>query len=162
MILHPASTVGKNWTCVSMYYDVKCLCGNSTNKETRRDIEAQSGDKSVFTVQTKSFLLTGDLQLWPDSSTSLLQCLKLSGIVDTRILEERTLVVGFKEVNLCHIELLVFLPLIRFITLISLFSSDIGAAQGKVSFQIPVNRYYSPQQFINCYFKNKKAFSCIG
>ncbi|XP_073153338.1 uncharacterized protein [Henckelia pumila] len=90
-------------TCVSMYYSVNCLCQpqNSTHATiARKDLEmdAQSGDKSVFTAQTASFLLTDDLQLLANSSASFFQILKLNGIEDTSVLEERTLIVGLKEV----------------------------------------------------------------
>ncbi|XP_073153273.1 uncharacterized protein [Henckelia pumila] len=93
--------VCNNASCVNMYYKVKCLCGNSTDiiklcKDS--ETKAQSGGESVFTVQTSSFLLTDDLQILPNSPTSLLRCLKQSGIEDTSVLEERTLIVGFEEI----------------------------------------------------------------
>ncbi|XP_073153272.1 uncharacterized protein [Henckelia pumila] len=78
-----------------MYYDVKCHCGDSTNKKTRRSyIEAPT----VFTAQTASFLLTDDLLILTNTSASLLQIFKLNGIEDTSVLEQTTLLVGLKEI----------------------------------------------------------------
>ncbi|XP_073044488.1 uncharacterized protein [Primulina eburnea] len=90
----------ENFTCASMYYKMTCLCSTLRNIMTGREleIEAQSADKSVFTAQTASFLLTDDLQILTNTSTSLLQVLKLNGIGDTSVLEERTLIFGLKEI----------------------------------------------------------------
>ncbi|XP_073034727.1 uncharacterized protein [Primulina eburnea] len=109
-----------NWTCASMYYSVKCLCPNSANTMTRTDleIEEQSDDESVFTEKTSSFLLLDNLQIRTNTLASFFQILKSNGIKDTNALEERTLIVGLKEVNLCNIELLVFLPPLCFITFV--------------------------------------------
>ncbi|XP_075475571.1 uncharacterized protein LOC142506256 [Primulina tabacum] len=109
-----------NWTCASMYYSVKCLCPNSANTMTRTDleIEAQSDDESVFTEKTSSFLLLDNLQIRTNTLASFFQILKSNGIKDTNALEERTLIVGLKEENLCYIELLVFLPPLCFITFV--------------------------------------------
>lgn len=99
--IHPMQCfVCRNGTCASMHNKVKCLCPNSASIMTKTDfeIELQSGDKGVFTVQKASFLLTDDLQVLPNSPISLLRILKLNGIEDTNVLEERTLIVGSKEI----------------------------------------------------------------
>ncbi|XP_073153269.1 uncharacterized protein [Henckelia pumila] len=90
----------ENDICASMYYKMTCLCLIRSNTMIRRDleIETQSGEKGVFTVQAASFLLTDDLQILTNTSSSLFQILKLNGIGDTSVLEERTLNVGLKEV----------------------------------------------------------------
>ncbi|XP_073034728.1 uncharacterized protein [Primulina eburnea] len=89
-----------NWTCASMYYSVKCLCPNSANTMTRTDleIEEQSDDESVFTEKTSSFLLLDNLQIRTNTLASFFQILKSNGIKDTNALEERTLIVGLKEI----------------------------------------------------------------
>ncbi|XP_073157432.1 uncharacterized protein [Henckelia pumila] len=94
--------VCRNGTCASMHHRVKCVCLNPNSSSTTMkrfiEIEHRSGDKGVFTVQTASFLLTDNLMVLPDSPISLLWLFKLYGIEDTNVLEERTLIVGLKEI----------------------------------------------------------------
>ncbi|XP_073277704.1 uncharacterized protein [Primulina huaijiensis] len=83
-----------------MYYSVRCLCPNSANTMIRTDleIEAQSEDESVFTKETSSFLLLDNLQIRTNTLASFFQILKSNGIKDTNTLDERTLIVGLKEI----------------------------------------------------------------
>ncbi|XP_073137094.1 uncharacterized protein [Henckelia pumila] len=89
-----------NWTCVSTYNNVKCLCRDPRNTMTRVDleVEAQSRDNSIFTLQTASFLLTDDLQILANTSASIFQILKQNGIEDTGVLVEKTLIFWLKEI----------------------------------------------------------------
>ncbi|KZV58232.1 hypothetical protein F511_35471 [Dorcoceras hygrometricum] len=115
-----------NGTCTSVYDKVKCLCPNSAGIMTKRDLEIEpprgedsleeagimtkrdleiepprgedSLEEGVFTVQKASFLLTDDLQVLPNSPISLLRILKLNGVEDTNVIEERTLIFGLKEI----------------------------------------------------------------
>lgn len=98
--------VCENGTCVSMHNHAKCLCSNSTRTMTRGDleIEPQSGEIGVFTTPKASFFLTDDLQFFTNSPASLLRILKLNGVEDANVLEERTLMVGRKEVDICYID----------------------------------------------------------
>ncbi|XP_073153346.1 uncharacterized protein [Henckelia pumila] len=90
----------KNRTCVSIYYSVKCHCSNSNTELITKDleIEAQSGEKSVFTVQTASCILTDDLQILTNSPASVFRILELNGIDDKNVVEGRKLIVGLKEI----------------------------------------------------------------
>ncbi|XP_073132829.1 uncharacterized protein [Henckelia pumila] len=90
------------WNCVSMYYQMRCLCPDSTYTDITKnvlEIGAPSGGKSgVFTAQTSSFILTDDMEILTNSPASILRILKLNGVKDTSALQERTLNVGLKEI----------------------------------------------------------------
>ncbi|XP_073153361.1 uncharacterized protein [Henckelia pumila] len=86
--------------CASMFYETTCLCLDSTNTDVTEkvlEIGAGSGDKSVFTAPTSSFILTDDLQILANSPASVVRVLNLNGIEEAGVLEERTLIVGLKE-----------------------------------------------------------------
>ncbi|XP_073153335.1 uncharacterized protein [Henckelia pumila] len=74
------------------------LYGANTMTRTDLEMEAQSEDESVFTQKTSSFLLLDNLQILTNTLASLFHILKSNGIKDTNELEERTLIVGLKEI----------------------------------------------------------------
>ncbi|XP_073153347.1 uncharacterized protein [Henckelia pumila] len=94
--------VCSNSRCASLYYSVKCICPKLSNPLTsyKKDVEVEAdcGDKGVFAEQTASFILTDDFQLLTNSPASILRILRLNGIKDTNVVEERTLAVGLKEI----------------------------------------------------------------
>ncbi|XP_073153352.1 uncharacterized protein [Henckelia pumila] len=97
--------------CVSMYYQMKCFCyegfyhEGSTNQEIWNDslYVSRKENESVFTAQT-TFILTDDLEILINSPASIFQVLRRNLIEDTNVLEEKTLIFGLKEVNLCYID----------------------------------------------------------
>ncbi|XP_073158514.1 uncharacterized protein [Henckelia pumila] len=88
--------------CVSVYYKMRCLCPDSTINEIWIDDFFQylfrSGNGSVFTAKTTTFVLTDDLEMLINSPASIFQILRRNFIEDANTLEEKTLIVGLKEI----------------------------------------------------------------
>ncbi|XP_073153342.1 uncharacterized protein [Henckelia pumila] len=78
----------KEQSCVSMYYEMRCYCGDSTNTDITEKLFLQTRLQSVFTKETPSFILSDDLEILTNSPASILRLLKASGIEDTKVLEE--------------------------------------------------------------------------
>ncbi|KAL0422624.1 UNVERIFIED_CONTAM: hypothetical protein Slati_3285300 [Sesamum latifolium] len=125
---------------VSIYkYVEKCDCGKPLNTEISLETVA-SNDVEVFTKEKASFLIANDLQLLPNLPGSSIKILKNLGMRDIKVLKERTILVGSKEImNLLKGSLVSRDPLTYLVLdtsqLISttVKSSDLGASLDKVA-----------------------------
>ncbi|KAL3845128.1 hypothetical protein ACJIZ3_002531 [Penstemon smallii] len=95
-------TLGKNQVSVSMYHEtMKCACGKSMNRaimlSSSDSVKVGSGS-GVFTPETASFIISDDLQVFPNLVGSGLQILNNLGFNGMVGVEEITVIVGLEEV----------------------------------------------------------------
>ncbi|KAL3635477.1 hypothetical protein CASFOL_020024 [Castilleja foliolosa] len=84
---------------LGIYYDiVKCDCGKQLKREISVRNVSNAVDGEVFTMRTATFLITDDLDIWSNETTSVKDILDNLGIMDIDGAELRNLTFGFNEI----------------------------------------------------------------
>ncbi|EYU34009.1 hypothetical protein MIMGU_mgv1a020636mg [Erythranthe guttata] len=106
--------IGPPWF-TSVYYDTAiCCCGRPMTRKAVGIITKEFAP-AVFTINTASFIISDDLQIFPNS-TDLIQTLRNLGITNMDVGELRTVTFGFNEImDLLMLSLLSRTPLSDFI-----------------------------------------------